>query len=398
MNQIPSPSELSAAPASISGTRPAQPSRLMVWGKRNFIFLLVVMLPTLVTTVYMTAIASDQYVTEARFVVRSASQSNGSGASSLLGALIGGGGGGISGMSQGESYSVADYLESHDAVAALQHDLDIVGLYRRPGADFYARLWWARPPAERLLDYYQDMVSVKIDPSSGIVILKTYAFRPDDAQRIAERLLELAEHRVNNFSNRAQADTLAIATQEEAQSEKRVIDAEAALTNFRMHQQAIDPAKSAATLLTVIGALEGQMAAAKAQQAAQSNYLDADSPAQRALGDKIAALQAQIDTETARMTGGDGNVLAPVLAQYETLSLEKEFAEKEYAVALSSMESARMDALKQHMFVVRIVEPNLPELSTYPQRALSILSVFVTLLVSYGIGWLIYAGMKEHAA
>lgn len=396
MTEIPFERDRASAHTAGSRARSAQPSRLLVWLRRNIAFLLIVMLPTVVTTIYMAMVASDQYVTEARFVIRSAAQSSGSGSGSLIGALLGGGG--MSTMSQSESYSVADYLQSHDAVSSLQKQVDIVQLYRRPEADLVARLWWEHPRAERLLDYYNDMVSVKIDPSSGIVILRSYAFRPDDSHRIAEKLLELAEQRVNTFSNRAEADTLSVAKNEVADAEKRVIGAQTALTEFRVKQQSLDPSKSATTLLTVVGALEGQLAQARAQQAAQGNFLNADSPVQKALAGKIAALQAQIDRETARMTGGNNGVLAPILAKYETLQLSKEFSEKQYAAALASMESARIEAMKQHMFVVRIVEPNTPDMPLYPRRILSILSVFVTLLVSYGIGWLIYAGMREHAA
>mgnify|MGYP007028612959 CR=1 FL=1 len=37
------------------------------------------------------------------------------------------------------------------AVAALRGKLDLVEVYRRPEADYWARLWWAAPAAERLL-------------------------------------------------------------------------------------------------------------------------------------------------------------------------------------------------------------------------------------------------------
>ena len=392
--------ERETAPVLAAGPKASvrRESKLVGWAKKNLAFLLFVILPTLITTVYMGAIASDQFVTEARFVVRSAAQSSGNSSASLLGALIGGGGGGMSTMSASESYSVADYLDSHDAVMALQKDLNLVQLYRRPEADLLARLWWSDPPAERLFDYYERMVSVKIDPSSGIVILRAYAFRPDDAHKIAERLLELAEDRVNTFSKRAEADTLGVAKAEVAEAEKRVLNSQTEITEYRLNEQSLDPVKSATALMTVVGGLEAQLAQARAQQSAQGKFLNPDSPQQQALSGKISALQAQIDRETARMAGGDKGVLAPIVAKYETLELSKDFAEKQYAAALASLESARLEAMKQHMFVVRIVEPNQPDMSTYPRRFVDVLSIFITLLVSYGIGWLIYAGMKEHAA
>ena len=49
-------------------------------------------------------------------------------------------------------------------------------------------------------------------------------------------------------------------------------------------------------------------------------------------------------------------------------------------------------------YLVRVVQPNLPEKSLAPRRGFILLTLFVSLLVAYGIGWLILAGILEHAA
>ncbi len=46
---------------------------------------------------------------------------------------------------------------------------------------------------------------------------------------------------------------------------------------------------------------------------------------------------------------------------------------------------------------MRMVEPNLPEKSLYPRRWVITASVFFGLVLIYGVGWLILAGIKEHA-
>jgi muconate cycloisomerase len=71
-----------------------------------------------------------------------------------------------------ESLAVRDYLASHDAVRRLGEKLPLLDIFRRPEADPLARLWWANPPAERLLDYYQRMVAADFDTTSGITTLK----------------------------------------------------------------------------------------------------------------------------------------------------------------------------------------------------------------------------------
>ncbi len=197
---------------------------------------------------------------------------------------------------------------------------------------------------------------------------------------------------------RAEQDTLRVAGDAVRRGEARVEEAQEALTAFRLKQQILDPSKSAATLLGVVGTLESRLASARSQLAADSKYLSPESPQYRIQSNQIQALERQIDAETERLTGDGKSALAPILASYERKLLEREFAEKEYTIALTSLEAARNQVLKQHLFVSRVVEPNLPEDSTFPKRWLFMVTEVCVLLLAYGIGWLILAGAREHAA
>jgi capsular polysaccharide transport system permease protein len=72
--------------------------------------IVLVLLPTLLTAVYYGAIATDRYVSEARFVIRTASKP--SSLAGGLGALLQ-----LVGMSRSEddAYAVRDFLLSRDA-------------------------------------------------------------------------------------------------------------------------------------------------------------------------------------------------------------------------------------------------------------------------------------------
>jgi capsular polysaccharide transport system permease protein len=360
------------------------------WLRRYWSFLLFVVLPTLLTSTYYVFIAADQYVSEARFIVRGSQPTV---SRSILGQIFG-----VSGLQTAgeETSGVDDFLVSHDAVSALKQRLDLVGMFRRPGVDFLSRLE-KDPTAEELLKYYRGQVKVALNTSTGITSLTVYAFRASDARQIAENLLQLGEQLVNQFSERAEADTLRVAQAEVNRAEARVAAIRERLTEFRDQQQAIDPTKSTAMVLGVMGKLEEQLAQARAEQTAQRSYLKPDNPKLLELDNRIAALESQIAQQRARLTGSDG-ALAPVLAGYEGLMLEREFADRDYTSALASLEAARIDAEKQHLYLIRVVEPNEAEEALYPRRAVIILTVFLSLLVAYGIGWLIVAGVREHAA
>ena len=53
-------------------------------------------------------------------------------------------------------------------------------------------------------------------------------------------------------------------------------------------------------------------------------------------------------------------------------------------------------ALKQQLFMAAVVNPNLPQRSTAPDRLGSVLTVTIGLFLIYAIGWLIIAGVREH--
>ncbi len=49
------------------------------------------------------------------------------------------------------------------------------------------------------------------------------------------------------------------------------------------------------------------------------------------------------------------------------------------------------------MYLARVVEPNLAVYPLYPRKLISVGSIFMGLSVAFGIGWLLVAGMREHA-
>ena len=115
-----------------------------------------------------------------------------------------------------------------------------------------------------------------------------------------------------------------------------------------------------------------------------------------ALRDRVVGLERQLSAQNARMTDAQGT--APRMADYQRLQMKLDFAAKRYAGVATALETARENALKQQLYIVRVVAPNLPVRALYPRSLLIVTSVFASLLVAYGIGWLIVAGVREHAA
>jgi capsular polysaccharide transport system permease protein len=292
---------------------------------------------------------------------------------------------------------VRDYLRSHDAVAELRRRLPLTEMYRRPEADLVARLWWEDPSAERLLDYFARMVAVEYDTSSGISALKVRAFRPEDARQIAENLLGLSETLVNRLNQRIHDDALRVAREDLARAEARVAAAQTELTAFRQRERQVDPSRSAALALETVNRLEGALAQARAELQEAQNFARGENPRIVQLRNRTAALERQVTEERRRISSSEEG-LSQQIGEYERLNTERELARVQLTSATNSLERARVDAQRQQIFVLRVVEPNLAERARYPRTFLNVLYVFLCLSVVYGLAWLLIAGTREHAA
>ncbi|HJL47558.1 MAG TPA: hypothetical protein RMG45_17020, partial [Polyangiaceae bacterium LLY-WYZ-15_(1-7)] len=76
---------------------------------------------------------------------------------------------------------------------------------------------------------------------------------------------------------------------------------------------------------------------------------------------------------------------------------EKEFAERAYASAVTSLEMARVEAARQHRYLATISGPSRSDEPSHPNVLWSILTVLVLSFAGLGIGTLLVASVREHA-
>jgi capsular polysaccharide transport system permease protein len=78
------------------------------------------------------------------------------------------------------------------------------------------------------------------------------------------------------------------------------------------------------------------------------------------------------------------------------LLLEREFATKALASATASLETARLEAERQQLYLEAVVAPNESDYPLYPERLRAIFLIVTSALLLYGIGWLVSASVREH--
>lgn len=355
----------------------------------NRLFAVTVIVPTTIAIIYFGLVASDVYVSESRFVVRSAQRQS---QTSVVGALLQGTG---FSRSQDDAYAVVDYIESRDALRELNRADYIADAYGNHG-DFLSHFSRQLDDSfEALWKYYsKHIVSVDFDSTSAITTLQVRSYTSKDAEKINETLLNISERLVNRMNDRAAADTVEFAQRQVDVAAEKAKQAAIALAQYRNTHTVFDPDKQSALQLQQVSNLQTQLFIAQAQL----TQLQEAAPANPQIGTlktNIATLQRQIEAANSGVTGGPGS-LSDKAAQYARLQLDSQFADKQLASALSGMESARAELQHKQLYLERLVEPNAPDIAVEPRRLKSIFEVFALSMVVWGVLSLLLAGVREH--
>lgn len=353
------------------------------------LFVLTVVLPTLLAVLYFGLLASDVYVSESQFVVRSPDKPVTSGLGVFLKST---------GFSNGgdEVYAAQNYVQSRDALRALNKGDAVERAYADSSVSIFDRFdpMGFSGSFEDLYRYYSRKVAISYDSSTSIARLSVKAFRPDDAYKFNRELLVLAEGVVNKLNTRARKDLVEFAEQEvrDAQLEDR--KAAVALASFRNGHGVVDPEEQAKAQLEMVSKLQDELIGARIQLM-QLQQMAPENPQIPVLKTRIAGLAHQVEVQMGRVAG-DRKSLSATAVQYQQLELERQFAEKRLAAALTSLQDAESEARRKQAYIERIVEPSLPDEAAEPRRLRGIIATFIVGLVAWGILKLLLAGLREH--
>lgn len=353
------------------------------------LFLLVVVLPTLLAILYFALFASDVYISESKFVVRSPDKP----ASSGLGVLLKSTGFSNAGD---EVYAAQEYVRSRDALRSLNANDAVARAYGNARVSIFDRFnpLGLSGGFEDLYRYYQGKVGVEYETTSSIATLRVRAFDANSAHRFNRQLLALAEELVNRLNTRGRTDVVQFAAQEVQEAQLQARNAAVALAGFRNMHGVVDPEQQAKVQLEMISKLQDELISARVQLQ-QLRQMAPENPQVPVLETRIRELENQIDQQTGRVAGGRRS-LSQSAVQYERLELERQYADRRLAAAMNSLQDAEDEARRKQAYVERIAEPSLPDEAAEPRRLRGIFATFVLGLIAWGILRLLLAGIREH--
>ncbi|OMQ42884.1 hypothetical protein [Ensifer sp. 1H6] len=347
--------------------------------------------PVFGAAVYYGAIAADQYVTEARFAVRSGSDVSVAGLSALSSFID-------TGQAR-DGLIIADYVKSSAMVEALGEQHHLRNIFSNAKYDFLAR-FDPRDSDEDLIKYWGDQLDVSVDRNSGLVTLKLRAFTPQESLALTNSVILQAEKMVNQLTRKSEMDTLVRTEKELRLKREKLQKMVSELRDARNDAGILDVGMTAKAYTDLLTDLRLELS----KQELIIETTAADAPQMQPLVNRASVLRSQIAEYEKAIAGGvdmsrsKGANLAEIATQMQQKEIELDIAKDEYAGAMASYESARLTTERQRSYLLTYVKPLLADEAIYPRRFLMWLGFFAVFglltAVSVGITFLV----RDHMA
>lgn len=354
-----------------------------------WLFTISVVIPTTLAILYYGLFASDVYISQSKFIVRSPGKSS----VSSIGVILKSAGFSNAGD---ELYATSDFVTSRDALEFLNKRNEFERAYGNSSVFILDRFnaWGFGAEFEKLYKYYLKKVSISSDSSTSIATLTVRAYDPVSAQKFNAKLLSIAEATVNRLNTRGRQDLVDLAKEEVTTARANAQGAAAALSNYRNSAGVVDPEKQAAIQLQMVSKLQDELVAARTRLR-EVQGLAPENPQIPVLESRIAELTQEIGSQTSQIAGGSRS-LSTAAMRYQRLLLESQFADRQVAGSMTSLEDAMSEARRKQAYVETIVKPNRPDAPLEPRRLKGILSTLVLSLLLYGILSMVISSFREH--
>ncbi len=354
------------------------------------VFIATVVVPLAAAAWYLFAVSAEQYASTVGFTVRKEEVAS---PIELFGGIAD-----VSGNGGADSDILYEFIRSQEIVGNLEATIGLSSLFSKPVGDpVFA--YDQSGKIEDLRDYWNRMVHVTYEPSTGLIEVRVLAFEARDAQAIAMAIFDESARLVDELSAIAQEDSIAFAKTELERSIERLKASREAMTAFRSRTQIVDPTADLQGQMGLLSTLEQQLAEAliaadllrESTRESDPRILQADR--------RIAVIEARIEDERRNLgvgrSGGSGGDYATLLAEYERLAVDREFAEQSYIAALAAYDQALAEARRKSRYLAAYIRPTLAESAEYPRRWVLLGSSAFFLLAVWAISALVFYSIRD---
>lgn len=359
-------------------------------------FVVLALLPIVLSAWYLWSRAEDQYASTIGFTVR---QEGNSGAADVIGIasqLTGG-------SAQTDMDVLYEFLQNQNIVERIDRDFDLATHYSQyRDSD---PLFSLAPDStlEEKVEFWQRIARLSYNQSSRLMEVEILAFDPETAHAIATKVLQYCQDLINELNATARADRIKYAQEDLDLAVERLSKSREDLIRFRIQNKIVDLEAELQSRLGVVSTLQSQLAEALVELDLLAISTTKTDPRYIQSQNQISVIRKRIEAEKEAVLsgsnlGGDalsGEDYPTLLAEYESLLVNREYAEQTYRAGLAALDIARAEASRQSSYLAPYLNPTRPESSTFPRREMlfGLISLFV--IMGWTILTLIYYSVRD---
>jgi capsular polysaccharide transport system permease protein len=351
--------------------------------------LIMVIVPTTLAALYLYGRAADQYASTVGFAVRSEESSN---AFDLIGSMTN-----FSGSSSSDTDILYKFIQSQDLIEQVDEELNLRKIFTKPMDDWVFSLP-EDASIEDVVDYWSSMIRINYDPGTGLIEIQSRAFDPLDARDISRSIYAHSSTMINQLSAVARGDVTRYSRDELAQAVERLKSARQAVTRFRNINQIVDPSADIQGQMGLLNSLQEQLANTIIELDMLTETTRENDPRVDTARLKAEVIRKRIASERRNLGVGDGadrEVFADLVGQFESLQVDRKFAEEAYVASLSAYDGSLAEARRQNRYLAAYLSPTLAQTPQYPQRRLILGILSLLLLGTWAIVVLIYYSLRD---
>ena len=356
-------------------------------------FILIVLLPVGAASWYLYERAADQYKSTLGFTVRSEDVSSAVDILGGLGSSFGGGSGAQ------DSDILYEFMRSQQLVENIDAKLDLRTMFTKKRDPDWLLSFDPDGTIEDLTQYWQRMVRIAYSASTGLIEIRILAFTAEDAKAIADEIFVENSRLINELSAIARADTMRYATEDLEQSIERLKQTRETLTKFRLENQIVDPNADIQAQMGLLTTLQTQQAEALIDFDLLADIAREGDPRLEQAQRRIDVIETRINAEREKFgvggAGPGGVEFATIIADFERLTVDREFAEAAYAASLSARDAAVAEANRKSRYLATYIKPTQAEKAEYPQRLILIGVIGFFSFLIWSILSLVYYALRD---
>lgn len=354
--------------------------------KARFIWLFLV--PFIILSSYILFFKTELFSSSSSILIKDLTSS--STPSDLMSALMP-----TSSSNMQDSMLLEKYIKSEEMFHKIDKEFSLREHYESDALDMIERLY-SFSTMKDVLSLYESRLQISYDELSSTLDIEFLHADPAMAKKILEFILIHAGETLNLYDKENGNILLDFIQDQESQNKRLLTRSIEKLLAYQNAHKTIDPSIDIEAKSSILGELEAKLVQKETEYDSLRQYMNPKSTDLKLLRGEIASLKRKSVEIKSKLAGSEKSDLNENVFDFETLKAEVEFAKERYKQTLVQLDLAMIQSTQNSKNLIVVTRPTLPDYYSQPNKIKSIITMFLLLLLTYGIFSMIHVIIKDH--